>query len=68
MLLQLYQFHTETFRPVERLFNIEFDRDWNLNTVEKGNQSLLSTGLLLQLNPSSINTNRGNIAYQFEKN
>jgi hypothetical protein len=28
--------HTETFRSSRKTFNIEFDRDWNLNTVEKG--------------------------------
>jgi hypothetical protein len=62
-----YQFIQQSFRSVERIFNIEFDRDWNLNTIMTGNQSLLTTGLLFQLNPSSINSNRGNIAYQFEK-
>jgi hypothetical protein len=62
-----YQFIQQSFRSVERLFNIEFDRDWNLNTIESGNQSLLSTGLLFKLNPTSSNANRGNIAYQFER-
>ena len=62
-----YQFIQQSFRSVERIFNIEFDRDWNLNTQVTGNQSLLSTGLVFQLNPSSINSNRGNISYLFEK-
>jgi hypothetical protein len=30
------QFNIETFRSSRKTFNIEFDRDWNLNTVEKG--------------------------------
>ncbi|MDG2431412.1 hypothetical protein [Flavobacterium sp.] len=62
-----YQFIQQSFRSVERIFNIEFDRDWNLNTIVTGNQSLLTTGLVLQMNPKSTNTNRGLIAYQFEK-
>ena len=62
-----YQYIQQSFRSVERIFNIEFDRDWNLNTVVTGNQSLLNTGLVFQLNPSANNSNQGNIAYQFEK-
>ena len=62
-----YQFIQQSFRSVERIFNIEFDRDWNLNNLVTGNQSFVTIGLLFQLNPSSINANRGNIAYQFEK-
>lgn len=62
-----YQFIQQSFRSVERLYSIEFDRDWNLNTVATGDQSLLSTGLLFQLKPSLTNYNRGNVAYQFEK-
>jgi hypothetical protein len=35
MLLPIINSH-RNFPPVEKTFNIEFDRDWNLNTVEKG--------------------------------
>ncbi|MGV3461378.1 MAG: hypothetical protein ACO1N9_13095 [Flavobacterium sp.] len=42
-----YQFIQKEFRTIERLFNIEFDRDWNLNGVVQGdgNQSYLVSGL-----------------------
>jgi hypothetical protein len=39
-----FQFVQDDFRTIERLFTIEFNRDWNLNQP-LGNQSLLTTGL-----------------------
>jgi hypothetical protein len=55
-----YQFIQKKFQPIERLFTIEFDRDWNLvNPI--GNQSLLVTGLNFQL------PQKGQFTYQFEK-
>lgn len=62
-----YQFTQRTFQSVERLYSIEFDRDWNLNSVATGDQSLLNAGLVFQLQPSAISSNRGDITYQFEK-
>ncbi|MFV8441071.1 hypothetical protein [Flavobacterium sp. LB2P44] len=62
-----YQFIQENFRSVERLYNIEFDRDWNLGTAGIGNQSLLVSGLQLDLNPKSNTRNKGLLLYQFEK-
>lgn len=54
-----YQFIQKEFRTIERLFTIEFDRDWNL-TNPIGNQSLLISGLNFQL------PEKGNFTYQFE--
>lgn len=55
-----YQFVQKDFRTIERLFNIEFDRDWNLTTVS-GNQSFLVSGVQLAL------PEKGQLTYQFEK-
>ena len=55
-----YQFVHKDFRTIERLFNIEFNRDWNLTTFE-GNQSLLVSGLNFTL------PEKGKLLYQFEK-
>ena len=54
-----YQFVQKEFRTIERLFNIEFDRDWNLSNVT-GNQSLLISGLQFNL------PEKGQLTYQFE--
>ncbi|UQD55306.1 hypothetical protein [Flavobacterium sp. K5-23] len=62
-----YQFTQKEFRSVERLYTIEFDRDWNLGTAAIGNQSLLISGLNFNLVPKSSSTNRGFVNYQFEK-
>jgi hypothetical protein len=48
------------FRTIERLFNIEFDRDWNL-TQPMGNQSLITSSLEWQ-HPRS-----GMARYAFEQ-
>lgn len=54
------QFIQKDFRSIERLFSIEFNRDWNL-TNPLGNQSLLINGLEFNLKKN------GFAKYQFEK-
>jgi hypothetical protein len=59
-----YQFVQKNFRTIERLFTIEFDRDWNL-VNPSGNQSLLVGGVQVDLPNDSIA--KGYARYQFEK-
>lgn len=58
-----YQFIQKEFRTIERLFNIEFDRDWNLNGVVQGNgnQSYLVSGA------SFKRLGSGQVDYRLEK-
>lgn len=56
-----YQFIAKDFSSVERLYSIEFGRDWNLGTTAIGNQSYLVSGLNMVL------PEKGNLTYQFEK-
>lgn len=54
------QFIHQNFKTIERLYTIEFDRDWSLDT-QLGNQSLLTFGLNTRLNDQSSFT------YQIDK-
>ncbi|MEW5674719.1 hypothetical protein ABGT15_00210 [Flavobacterium enshiense] len=55
-----YQLIKKDFRTIERLFTIEFNRDWNLNNP-LGDQSLLVSGVNFEL------PGKGFAKYQLEK-
>lgn len=49
------QFTSENFKTIERLYSIEFDRDWNVADTY-GNQSLLTVGTKVSPNDKSFFT------------
>jgi hypothetical protein len=62
-----YQLTQKDFRSVERLYTIEFDRDWNLGAGLSGNQSLLVSGLTLESHPEKNQLYNGRVQYQYER-
>ncbi|MBL7886482.1 MAG: hypothetical protein JNJ52_07020 [Flavobacterium sp.] len=59
-----FQLIQKDFKTIERLFTIEFNRDWNI-TNPFGNQSLLVSGL--DFNYKKENQSLANARYQLEK-
>lgn len=55
-----YQLVQENFKTIERLYNIEFNRDWNITSLLEGNQSYLTSGLDFNFD------NKGKALYQLE--
>lgn len=49
----------QDFRTVEQLYNVEFNRDWNIENP-LGNQQLLKTGF------TTFHSKKGNASYSFE--
>ena len=56
-----YQFIQKNFSTIERIYNIEFERDWNIGTIDSSDQSFLVSGLQFAL------PEKGKLEYQFEK-
>lgn len=54
-----FQLVQKDFRTIERLYTIEFNRDWNITSLE-GNQSYLVSGLSFNL------PQKGALTYQYE--
>lgn len=55
-----YQYIQKNFSSVERIYNVEFNRDWNLTPTTNGNQSYLISGI------NAILPEKGNLVYEFE--
>jgi hypothetical protein len=62
-----YQFTQKNFRSAERIYTIEFDRDWNLNPGLQANQSLFVSGLTFNLSPQISPNAHGTLQYEFQK-
>ncbi|GAA0872592.1 hypothetical protein GCM10009117_17390 [Gangjinia marincola] len=55
-----YVFIEDRFRSIERLFNVEFTRDWNLSNP-LGNQHYVTSGL------SAAHPEKGNVIYDYQR-
>lgn len=55
-----FQYVSQNFKTIERLYSIEFDRDWNVSETF-GNQSLASIGAKISPNANSF------LTYQYDR-
>ncbi|PZD78988.1 hypothetical protein [Mesonia sp. K7] len=55
-----FNYLDNSFQSVERLFNVEFNRDWNIAVTPTGNQRYIQAGV------NYIIPRKGNVTYQFE--
>ena len=62
-----YNFIDKNFASVERLYNVEFDRDWSLPVNESGNADLQSHQHFLTAGLQLSDTLYGNVNYEFQK-
>lgn len=62
-----YFFIDKNFSPIERLYTIEFQRDWNLTAVNTGNQNFITAGIQGKWNPTRNGNLKGSTLYLIEK-
>lgn len=55
-----YEYVQDRFKPLERFRTVEFNRDWNVNAIDKPQNEHLSS-----VRFSLVKSNRGNLSYQF---
>lgn len=61
-----YEFVQDRFKPLERFRNVEFNRDWNINALEKSqNEHLGNIAFSLVKKSSNAEKSSGKIDYQF---
>lgn len=53
------QFVHQNFKTIERLYNIEFNRDWNIGLIQ-GNQSMISAGI------NALKSPQQSLTYRFD--
>lgn len=54
------QFVHQNFKTIERLYNIEFNRDWNIGLIQ-GNQSMISAGI------NALKSPQQTLTYRFDR-
>nr|WP_240462912.1 hypothetical protein [Mesonia aquimarina] len=56
-----FNYIQERYQSIERLYNVEFNRDWNLTNTPTGNQSFVDAGV------NYLSEKRGSATYSFQK-